>query len=363
MNRTFKIILLICVCYLAAALIFMPQLCLDAGKNAVRLCLDAVIPSLFPFFVCSGLFAALGLARLCSRTLSPLMRPLFNIPGSGALAFVLGIVSGYPMGAACAADLYRSGECTKTEAERMTAFCNNSGPLFIMGVVGCGILQNPRAGQYLYAAHVFAALLTGLIFRFYGGSDGNRVTQALPPSPQITAKGTAAAVGNVIDNAVASMLKICAFVLIFSVLAAALPVCRFTPYIYAFLEITGGVNAVSRVELDPVLKLSLISFFISLSGVSVMFQVNSVIRPCGLTILPYIAGKLISAVFSFAAAYLMFIYIPITETAFAPENVQIFSIMTPRTAFAAAAASIFAGCACLGLLVLAVRTFSRNKGC
>lgn len=63
------------------------------------------------------------------------MRPIFNVPGESAYAFVLGLISGYPMGAKIVTDLRNNNNCTKDEGERMLCFTNNSGPLFIIGTV------------------------------------------------------------------------------------------------------------------------------------------------------------------------------------------------------------------------------------
>ncbi len=63
------------------------------------------------------------------------MKPIFNVPGIGAYAFIMGIISGYPVGAKIVTEFRKNGECSKAEAERLLAFTNNSGPLFIIGTV------------------------------------------------------------------------------------------------------------------------------------------------------------------------------------------------------------------------------------
>ncbi len=328
MNKILKYFLLLCVAYLALSLIISPRVCINAGQKAIELCINTVIPSLFPFLICSGLLSALGASALCSRYLSPLMRPLFGIPGSGALAFILGIISGYPTGAICAADLYRHGECTKAEAERMTAFCNNSGPLFIIGVVGTGILGKTEIGMYLFISNIVSALLCGMIIRFLPIPRESGQLQ-LSPSAFNTKKDTVRSLGSVIDNSVFSMTKICAFIILFSVVGAVLPRFWATPFIHSFLEITGGINSVYPMKLDPVLKLSLISFFIAFSGISVLLQVASVISPCGLSVKPYFCGKLLQGAFSFAITYVLFTYFPITENVFSVEASPVIQSITP----------------------------------
>ena len=56
--------------------------------------------------------------------------------GSGAFALAMGITSGYPVGAKVASDLYKDKLCSKIEAERLIAFTNSSGPLFVIGAIG-----------------------------------------------------------------------------------------------------------------------------------------------------------------------------------------------------------------------------------
>ena len=85
-------------------------------------------PLLFPFFVLSSLVVELGLSRYLGKLFQPVMAPLFRVNGACTSAVALGFVGGYPVGARTAIALYQSGQCSKTEAERLLAFCNNAGP-------------------------------------------------------------------------------------------------------------------------------------------------------------------------------------------------------------------------------------------
>ena len=365
MKRIPKIILLICVLYLTVCLIVSPHVCMNAGRAAAELCLDSVIPSLFPFFVCSGLFVALGLAGKAGKYLSVVMRPLFNVPGAGAAALILGIVSGYPTGAVCAASLYGAGECTKTEAERLCAFCNNSGPLFIMGVVACGILHTPQAGKLLYISHILSALLCGLCFRFYKYSERkNHIS--LPPSGGAGGAKGVSHLGEVIDTSVITMLRVCSYVILFSVTAAVIPGGKLRPYLHSILEITGGINALARTIREPMILLPAISFFIAFSGISVIFQVYSVISPVGLSIAPYIFGKLIQGGFSFIITYTLLLRFPETRAVFSYTAAAAASASAPSpwgTFFAALLSSAAGGIILLICAAAAKRLCIRKNGC
>ena len=69
------------------------------------------------------------------------IKPIFNVPGESLIAIILGIISGYPIGAKVVCNLKKDKIISKTEAERLISFTNNSGPLFILGTVRYSLIQ------------------------------------------------------------------------------------------------------------------------------------------------------------------------------------------------------------------------------
>ncbi len=91
---------------LVGLLLFLfPEESVAAAREGISLCVDVLIPSLFPFFVISSLLISTGLAGLCARPLESFMRPLFGVGGAGAAALSLGLIGGYPVGARTVAQL------------------------------------------------------------------------------------------------------------------------------------------------------------------------------------------------------------------------------------------------------------------
>lgn len=70
-----------------------------AAKSGLSLWANSVIPSLFPFFVATELLSRTDIPRILGRFLNGFMKPLFNIGGEGSFALIMGIISGYPVGA------------------------------------------------------------------------------------------------------------------------------------------------------------------------------------------------------------------------------------------------------------------------
>lgn len=298
--------------YMIAFLVINPTSAMTAVEDALRLCVRVVIPSLFPFFVCSRLLVGLGAGRVFSRLLSKGMRPLFGVPGSGALALVLGVFSGYPIGAATVVGLYEEGSCTKTEGERLLAFCNNAGPLFVMGSVGVGMLHNRNLGIMLYLIHLVSALLTGILFRNYGRNEKPRA--ALPPGGKQKANPAALVTAAVVDG-VNSIFKVCGFVVFFSVLSSALP--WRSPFLYGILEMTGGVKALLDSGGSIGQMLPVVSFFLALSGASILLQTIGIVFPSGLSVKPYLFGKMVQAIIALLLTFVVCSVFPLSRPAFA----------------------------------------------
>lgn len=111
---------------IAICLVVFSRTNLSATTNGLTLWATCVVPSLFPFFVITNLLSQTKVVSFTGKILDKFMRPLFNVPGIGGFAFVMGLISGYPVGAKIVSDFREQGLVTKDEGERMLAFTNNS---------------------------------------------------------------------------------------------------------------------------------------------------------------------------------------------------------------------------------------------
>ena len=293
------------------ALLFYPKPAMEAARSGLLLCYNVIIPSLFPFFVLSSLVVELGLADYLGRLLEGVMRPLFHVGGPCASAFALGFIGGYPVGAKTAISLYERGLCTRTEAERLLAFCNNSGPAFILGVVGAGIFASSTVGVALYLAHALASVCVGLLFRFYKAGECSGPARSVP---RFQARRLSAAFTGSVKSAFQSTLNICAFVVFFTVVIQLLMHSGFLPglaqvvgtllapfgmtpewaqrLLTGMLEVSSGVSTLTEgTTLSG--RLTMAAFMLGWAGISVHCQVLSFIGDSGLSPATYLVGKLL----------------------------------------------------------------------
>ena len=253
--------------FFGAALLFFPDVSAAAAREGVALCLQTVLPSLFPFFVLSSLLVQSDVPRLLSRAMAGVMYPLFGVSGAGASALILGLLGGYPVGARTVAELYGRGEIAREEAEQLLAFCNNSGPGFFLGVCGTAVFGSARAGAYLYLIHVGAALVTGVLLRRNLGLPRRKAVsrQRAPFDLAAAVQGSFAAVGSVSAFVIFFMVLLRLLSLV-PALAALPPLPRAA--LFGFVEMTNGVNALPATRTGFVLCAAIMNW----GGLSVQAQ-------------------------------------------------------------------------------------------
>lgn len=314
------------VIYIAIMTLIFPENSINYAKSSIELCHDVIIPSLFPFFICSGLLIYSGFTQGLSKLATPIMRPVFNVGGCGAASLVTGIISGYPLGAVTACQLYESGYLSKTETERLLAFCNNSGPLFILGAVGAAIYSSKTVGIVLYISHVLSTLLVGFLFRFYARDKHTAPTYSINQTDdefsQIFSK--------VMANSINSILTVCGAVIFFGVVSGIitshLPINDIIKSVISgMIEFTGGTKAISEAQLPLTAKLTLSAFTVGFAGFCVHLQVASIVSKHKLSLLPYIVGKFLHGLFA-ALFTLLYFY------AFPPKSQVFNSASAPLSA-------------------------------
>jgi sporulation integral membrane protein YlbJ len=274
------------------------------------------VPSLFPFFVATEILCQTNVISTLGKFLNKPVQYIFNVPGEGVIAIIMGMISGYPTGAKIVSNFKRDNICTKEEAERLIAFTNNSGPLFILGTVGISILGSSRLGYILLISHVIAGICVGVIFRNWK-KNSVKISRKirLEEKKNNSLKDLGRILGEAITGATKTTLTIGGFVVIFSVIISILnssgmivfleyiseklniPGEILTSMFSGIIELTNGVKALGALGNSKII-LCLMSFLIGFGGISVLLQVYSIIAKENISIKPYIIGKILQATIS-----------------------------------------------------------------
>ena len=249
------------------------------------------------------------------------MKPLFNVGGNGAFAFIMGIISGYPMGAKIACNFRQNNICSKEECERL------------LGILS---FKNTSIGILLFLTHLLACISVGFIFRFWK-KDKQTFHKVSSSFEQTKKTASFSNLGEIlaesITSSISTILLIGGFVVIFSsiisILKASGILNSFTLFLSpifqilqidtsfipglltGFLEITNGISTISSIACKKLsLNLIFTAFLLGFGGISIFLQVWSIVSKTDLSIKPYVLGKLLHGVLAAFYTYLFITFFP-----------------------------------------------------
>ena len=279
--------ILFCVFMLLCAVVF-PAEAAESIMSSLSLAVRRVVPSLFVFSALAALFARIGLFTRAGR-----LGRLFGLSPACTAVALCGLLCGFPTSAVFAHALWESGEADAGEMRAVLPFCSNAGMAFVVGAVGNGMLGSRRAGYMLFLMQTVLSIVFILLFCRSKSAAAMLPVRAKKESLSHALVASVSAAGG-------AMLAVCAFIAFFG--AAADMICLVFPsvppllraVICSFFEISRGCAEFSgAAELSPLLRYVGVAFALGFSGVSVACQISERAGEISISVLPYLAKKLI----------------------------------------------------------------------
>ncbi|AEE91597.1 Sporulation integral membrane protein YlbJ [Tepidanaerobacter acetatoxydans Re1] len=344
MFKAYQLFLPILAVIITVSIVCFPDEAFNAALEGLNTWFAIVLPALLPFFIGSQLLMGLGVVHFMGVLLEPFMRPLFNVPGAGSFVMAMGLASGYPVGSMLTGKLVKNELCNTWEAERLMSFTNTADPLFMIGAVAVGMFKDARLGIIIALSHYISAIILGLIMRFYAknkeitplastfkkqGGVFLRATHELLRARKEDGRPFGQLLGDCIKDSVNSLLMVLGFIVLFSVIIRTITVAGFidilipvietilkafgfdislAPAILSgFFEITLGTQLASTASAPLMQRVIIVSSIIAWSGLSVHFQVISMVSDTKIKIAPYIFARLLHAFLAGFVAYVLMI--------------------------------------------------------
>lgn len=309
------------------ALILQPQIYMQSVLNGILLWGTAVLPALFPFFFFTGLLIKMKAIDKLGAFFTKFTEKLFHCPGSSGIIYILSIISGYPVGAKIASEMYKQGALTSAQVMRINAFASTSGPLFIVGSVGVGMFFSHTCGLIVLFSHFVGALLNGLLYRNY------RYRHEKLNSTFVLNKNTQDILSTTMYDSIISILLVGGYIAIFfividvlfncgilSILSdgigkilamLGLPEIMSTGLASGIFEVTRGCLDLSKSGTSLSILTPLICVLISWGGVSIHLQALTFLGKCKINTGIYFLQKFTQSIISGLCALLFTYLLPI----------------------------------------------------
>lgn len=255
--------------------------------------------------------------------------------GEGSFPFIMGIICGYPIGAKITAEFKSQGICTNEECERLIAFTNNSGPLFIIGTIGIGLFKDSKTGILLFITHILACITVGFLFRWWKKNSNKNKKEVAKIDTKSMKILKLSNLGEILSasimNSIKTILLIGGFIVLFSVVLSILNSSgilyilskSISPLLNIFdisniyckglisgiIELTNGVYKIALVQSKTLsVNVILCAFLLGFGGISIALQILSITSKSKISIKPYLIGKLLQAIFAAFYTYLFLKY-------------------------------------------------------
>ncbi len=237
-----------------------------------------VLPSLFPFMVLSSFMSGSGLCTFLELFPGKLLEKTAHIKKEVTGAVVLGLISGFPIGATSVCELYKIGKINKTEAEDALCQAHNTGPAFPICFIGTYLWGSTVFGVCIYLSQLISmVLLSRSVF------ENTAVTVKKACQTEIDVNYTRA-LSEAVTKSGIGCVSICASVVFWKTVCGFFTV--FTPEINAGLislfEFSSGAQAAA--EVGGMIGAFLSGFAVGFGGLAAIFQAAGFAAECGLSV-------------------------------------------------------------------------------
>ena len=302
--------LLFRICFVIAAMLLLllsPVAALKGASYGLMLWYRTLFPTLMPFMVLSNFIVYTGCARPLGALLKPIIQ-LLKLPLSAGYCIICGFLCGYPMGAYVCGSLNEVGELDDGTAAFLAPICNNVSPMFMISYICISCLGDKSLSKTVIISLMFPAFIAMFVTRFVyiklmkkkKSTDNilNTPNNNKNMSDNVKPMSTSDALSLSVESALMASLKLCIYVMLFSIAGAMIDNIVFLPEIIkaavmSIMEITAGLDKISKLDISLNYKLFMMLTFTSFGGLSSIFQTMSLWRGRKFYIRKYILYKLI----------------------------------------------------------------------
>lgn len=311
---------IVCFLILLSIIIFVTHIntAIAAVITSVTLCINSILPTLFPFSVICNLLIQYDGILLFSKILGPIFCKPFNLSKECSFPIAASFICGYPLGAKYSSNLYELGYISKGEYSKLLNIATNCGPIFIIGTIGYTFLKDLNSGYILLFANYLSIFIMAIIMNFKKDKKNQKKNESIYSQKFLQEHKNqinfAQALKTSIDSSINTLLSVCGFIILFSIIISILDKYSVNSIILGTIEITNGTKLISMQKYSYPFKLALISFFSSFSGLCIILQCSSFFSRHNISIIKYSFYKIIQGIISFIITY--FICLFISKTAF-----------------------------------------------
>lgn len=148
-------------------LLMFPAQSSKGTLQGINLCIETLLPSLFPFMFVSALFSSSVSTKNSHNKLDSFFQKILGIDFSCVQSLLLAAFGGYPVGAVTVNNLYKKGVLTEKQSQFMIYIAFGSGMGFLVSYTGANLLSSRETGVLLFLSQLITILFMVLLSRIF----------------------------------------------------------------------------------------------------------------------------------------------------------------------------------------------------
>ena len=271
---------------------------------SIKIFINNIFPTLFPMFIISNLLIELNFPYYLGKLFKRIFYILFKAPPLASFIFFMSMFTGFPSSSKYLEDLRKKDLITDLDIEKTLMFTFFSNPLFIIGMIGGILFKNKKIGLYIFISHLLGNILTGIIFRNHKVNKNTNYMSYIKTSKN---NNLLQVLENSITNSSLVLMNVFFFFYFFLLIISSLFSLDniFSVFLAGIFEMTTGLKYLSNLDISLYIKIYLSVFFISFGGLSVHFQIFSILNKRKIKYLPFLISRIIHSVISVIIIYII----------------------------------------------------------
>lgn len=270
-------------------LLVYPKEASDGIRAGLSIIGSDILPSLFPFMVVSSYVADNSFIQKLGALTDKFTKKVLRTNGFSVIAFLLGIMGGYPVGAKTVRDYYAAGKLTQNEAERLFYWCINPSPAFTITAVGLLMMGSIQTGGIIYLSCILASITIGFFCRFLNDDTVvNKIDFTVPEKSENSFIKS-------VSSGTEAMLGICGWVLIFSAFSSVISALPLNEAVKLFIKSVCEVTTGCNTAIESRLPVAVVTAVVGFGGFAVIFQINSFASACNVKPSRLICSRVINS--------------------------------------------------------------------
>ncbi len=278
-------------------------------KNGLNFYALVILPSAFLIFFITAYISRLNVTKFLASKTSPFFLRAFKVNSYGGLAFIIGLVSGYPAGAKIVADFTSANLIEREDAKRVCCLVSTPPISFTIFTLGNVMLGSTLLGLKIYLTCLSCTIITAFLFCFSKKKVNKKEQNYALNCGAIYDSAYSACITALLVGALIILFYVLCDVLehygVFSILEkfwfATLKDSEVASGLtYGIIESNKGLKILTKSK--SVLSFPLCCFIVSLSGLSNLMQSVIFLKKAKIKTARFIISKIFCAVLSFLVA-------------------------------------------------------------